>query len=103
MELEECRREIDGLDRELAEDFGTAHAGRAAVAFLKKSIIYGDLRSAEERQVLDKIISAWSRKLSSLRRIYQCIMDEQKYEREHGDMMMEELIVRGIAERTHLD
>ena len=40
MELEECRREIDGLDRELAKILERRMQVVAAVAAYKKSIIW---------------------------------------------------------------
>lgn len=86
MDLEECRREIDVLDRDLTKILERRMQVVAEVAAYKKKhhIEIYDLR--RERQVLDKIANLTVQKELSpyLRRIYQCIMDEsKKYEREH--------------------
>ena len=84
MDLEECRREIDVLDRDLTKILERRMQVVAEVAAYKKEHhmeIYDP-----RRQVLDKIANLTVQKELSpyLRRIYQCIMDEsKKYEREH--------------------
>ena len=77
MELEECRREIDVLDRDLTKILERRMQVVAEVAAYKKEHHMEIYDPRRERQVL-KELSPY------LRRIYQCIMDEsKKYEREH--------------------
>lgn len=86
MELEECRREIDVLDRDLTKILERRMQVVAEVAAYKKAHHMGIYDPRRERQVLDKIANLTVQKELSpyLRRIYQCIMDEsKKYEREH--------------------
>lgn len=86
MELEECRREIDLLDRELAKILERRMQVVAAVAAYKKEHHMEVYDPRREWQVLDKISNLTGQKNLApyLRRIYQCIMDEsKKYEREH--------------------
>ena len=86
MELEECRREIDVLDRVLTIILELRMQDVAEVAAYKKAHHMEIYDPRRERQVLDKIANLTVQKELSpyLRRIYQCIMDEsKKYEREH--------------------
>ncbi len=86
MELEECRREIDLLDRDLAKILERRMQVVAAVAAYKKEHHMEIYDPRRERQVLDTISNLTEQKNLApyLRRIYQCIMDEsKKYEREH--------------------
>lgn len=86
MELEECRREIDVLDRDLTKILERRMQVVAEVAAYKKEHHMEIYDPRRERQVLDKIANLTVQKelLPYLRRIYQCIMDEsKKYEREH--------------------
>ncbi len=86
MELEECRREIDRLDKELTAILEARMHVVAQVAAYKKEhhMEIFDLR--REQQVLEKIAALAEHKELApyLQKIYQCIMDESKnYEREH--------------------
>lgn len=86
MELEECRREIDRLDRDLTQVLEARMHVVAQVAAYKKVHHMEIYDPRRERQVLDKIANlAVHKELAPyLRRIYQCIMDEsKKYEKEH--------------------
>ena len=87
MDLEECRREIDVLDRDLTKILERRMQVAAyKVAAYKKEHHMEIYDPRRERQVLDKIANLTVQKELSpyLRRIYQCIMDEsKKYEREH--------------------
>ena len=86
MDLEECRREIDVLDRDLTKILERRMQVVAEVAAYKKAHHMEIYDPRRERQVLDKIDNLTVQKELStyLRRIYQCIMDEsKKYEREH--------------------
>ncbi|KMO86235.1 chorismate mutase [Megasphaera cerevisiae DSM 20462] len=88
MELEECRREIDKLDRELTDILERRMKLVAQVAEYKKIHHMEIYDPRREQQVLDKIAGLAGHKALApyLRNIYQCIMDESKnYEREHMD------------------
>lgn len=86
MDLAECRRQIDELDRELTKVIEQRMAVVAQVAAYKKEHHMEIYDPRRERQVLDKIAGLTENKELApyLRRIYQCIMDESKnYEREN--------------------
>lgn len=86
MNLEECRKEIDRLDKELTNLLEQRMQVVAKVAAYKKENHMEIFDPRRERQVLDKIgaMAQYKELAPYLQKIYQCIMDESKnYEREY--------------------
>lgn len=89
MELEECRKQIDALDRELTRILEQRMKVVAKVAEYKKANHMEIFDPRRERQVLDKIaaMAQYEELAPYLQKIYQCIMDESKnYEREYMNL-----------------
>lgn len=86
MELEECRKEIDRLDRELTRLLEQRMDVVAQVAQFKVRHHMDVYDPKRELIVLDKIASLAENKdlVPHLKKIYQCIMDASKdYERKN--------------------
>lgn len=86
MELEDCRKQIDALDRELTRILEERMKVVAQVAAYKKEHHMEIFDPRRERLILDKIaaMAQYKELAPYLQRIYQCIMDESKnYEREY--------------------
>lgn len=86
MTLEECRKEIDALDKELTHILEQRMKVVAKVAAYKKENHMEIFDPRREQQVLDKIaaMAQYEELAPYLQKIYQCIMDESKqYEREY--------------------
>lgn len=86
MELEDCRKQIDALDRELTRILEERMKVVAQVAAYKKKHHMEIFDPRRERLILDKIaaMAQYKELAPYLQRIYQCIMDESKnYEREY--------------------
>ncbi|MCH4167442.1 MAG: chorismate mutase [Megasphaera sp.] len=86
MELEQSRKDIDRIDRELTVLLEQRMKVVTEVAAYKKEHHMEIYDPRREQQVLDKIAGlAVDKDLAPyLKKIYQCIMDESKrYEREY--------------------
>ena len=86
MELEDSRKQIDALDRELTRILEERMKVVAQVAAYKKEHHMEIFDPRRERLILDKIaaMAQYKELAPYLQRIYQCIMDESKnYEREY--------------------
>lgn len=86
MELEQSRKDIDRIDRELTVLLEQRMKVVTEVAAYKKKHHMEIYDPRREQQVLDKIAGLAVDKEAApyLKKIYQCIMDESKrYEREY--------------------